>query len=73
MAKIYDLVVKVGERKDGSPMNRTIGCILDDGMGPYMLLERWLNPAGIPGDKQAIRIKMMEPRMEREESCESAT
>ncbi len=60
--KLFDLVVKIGERKDGSSVRRTVGCILESDAGPYMLLERWFSPAGVKGDQQAIMIHMYTPR-----------
>jgi hypothetical protein len=54
MAKKYDLVVKVGSYVDrsGEEKNRyqNVGVVLDGKYGPYILLNRWFNPAGVPGD-----------------------
>jgi hypothetical protein len=63
--KLWDLVVKIGE-KDGKPIRKNIGCILEGENGPYMLLERTFNPAGVLGEKQSIMVSLFRPREESE-------
>ncbi len=49
--KIYDVVAVTGEytNQQGETKKRyvNVGVILDSGDGPYLILEKWFNPAGI--------------------------
>lgn len=65
--KRYDLAVKVGTyTKDGEQKNRyqNVGVIIDGPHGPYMLLNRYFNPAGVPGDadRDSVLISMFSPK-----------
>jgi hypothetical protein len=68
MAKKYDLAVKVGSYVDRSGAEKSrwqnIGVVLDGKYGPYILLNRWFNPAGVPceSDKDSITVSMFSPR-----------
>ncbi len=68
MAKKYDLVVKTGEYtdRDGNTKSRfkNVGVVMDGQNGPYILLDRTFNPAGVPGqdDRESIIVSMYEPR-----------
>jgi len=67
MAKKYDLAVKVGTyEKDGETKNRyqNVGVVMEGERGPYILLERWFNPAGVPNpdDRSNVIVSMFEPR-----------
>jgi len=70
MAKKYDLVVKTGEYtdRDGQTKARfkNVGVIMDGQNGPYILLDRTFNPAGVSGQdgRESIIISMYEPRAE---------
>ena len=51
--KRYDVCVKVSEYTDsntGETKSRyqNIGVVMEGSNGPYMLLKRWFNPAGMP-------------------------
>jgi hypothetical protein len=65
MAKVYDVVVKTGSyQKDGEMKNRyeNIGVVMDNGDGPFMLLKRTFNPAGVPdlkGDNSDMLLVSM--------------
>lgn len=64
--KMYDLAVKVGTyTKDGETKNRyqNVGVVIDGPHGPYMLLNRYFNPAGVPGenDRDSILVSMFKP------------
>ena len=51
MRKSYDLSVKIGEyQKDGQTKNRyvKVGAVMMGDNGPFILLERTFNPAGVP-------------------------
>lgn len=64
MAKTHDLAVKVGTYTDqyGKEKNKylNIGVVLDGQHGPYILLNRTFNPAGVPCDpsKDSIIVSM---------------
>lgn len=68
MAKKYDLVVKTGEYtdRDGNTKSRfkNVGVVMDGQNGPYILLDRTFNPAGVGGQdgRESIIISMYEPR-----------
>jgi hypothetical protein len=66
--KKWDLAVKVGTyMKDGQEKNRyqNIGVVMDKGNGPFLLLNRYFNPAGVPcdPDKDSILVSMFKPRV----------
>lgn len=55
--KIYDVAVAVGKyTKDGEEKNRyeNIGAVIQGENGPFLVLKRTFNPAGVPSDKESI-------------------
>lgn len=70
MAKKYDLVVKVGEYTDGQGQTKgrfkNVGVVMEGQNGPYILLERTFNPAGVGGNegRESIIISMYEPKQD---------
>lgn len=70
MSKKYDLVVKTGEYtdRDGNTKARfkNVGIVMEGQNGPYILLDRTFNPAGVPGqdNRESIIVSMYEPRDE---------
>jgi hypothetical protein len=60
--KKYDLAVKTGEytNKDGQKKNKykNVGAILESENGPYILLDKTFNPAGIQDGKNSVLISM---------------
>jgi hypothetical protein len=70
MAKKYDLVVKVGEYTDaqGATKGRfkNVGVVMDGQNGPYILLDRTFNPAGVGGNdgRESIIVSMYEPKQD---------
>lgn len=65
--KVYDMAVKVGTyQKDGETKNRyqNIGAVLQGDNGPYMIMDRHFNPAGIPNpeDRENLIISLFQPR-----------
>jgi len=67
MAKKYDIVAKIGEyHSNGETKNRylNVGAVMTGEHGPYMLLNKTFNPAGVPGDpnKDSILLSLFEPR-----------
>jgi len=70
MAKKYDLVVKVGEYTDGQGQTKgrfkNVGIMMDGDNGPYILLDRTFNPAGVGGNegRESILISLYEPKQD---------
>jgi hypothetical protein len=68
MAKKYDLVVKVGEYTDGQGQTKgrfkNVGVMMDGDKGPYLLLDRTFNPAGVGGNdgRESIIVSLYEPK-----------
>lgn len=60
--KKYDLAVKVGTKADGKGIYRNVGVVLQGDKGPYILLDKTFNPAGVNTEKQSIIISMFEPK-----------
>jgi hypothetical protein len=66
--KLYDIVAKVGEYqgKDGEMKAKwqSVGAVLEGDKGPFMLLEKWFNPAGVPDAKggSAIMLSLFSPK-----------
>lgn len=65
--KKYDLAVKVGSyEKDGQSKNRyqNVGAVMQGDNGPFLLLNKTFNPAGVPGDpdRDNLIISCFEPR-----------
>jgi hypothetical protein len=70
MGKKFDLVVKVGEYTDGQGQTKgrfkNVGVMMDGDKGPYILLDRTFNPAGVGGNegRESIIVSMYEPKQE---------
>ena len=70
MAKKYDLVVKVGEYTDGQGQTKgrfkNVGVMMEGQNGPYILLDRTFNPAGVGGNdgRESIIVSLYEPKAE---------
>lgn len=60
--KKYELVVKVGEGSNGKAIWKNVGVVLENDKGPYILLDKTFNPAGVNTDKGSIMISMFEPK-----------
>lgn len=67
--KKYDLAVKVGNYTDSTGQEKNkyqnVGVVLEGANGPFLLLNRYFNPAGVPCDPQrdSIIVSMFSPRM----------
>ena len=66
MSKKYDLAVKTGEyQKDGQTKGRyeNVGSVMQGENGPYLILKRTFNPAGIanPDNRDSVIISCFEP------------
>jgi hypothetical protein len=63
MGKKFDLAVKVGTKQDGKAVWKNIGAMIEGEKGPYLLMDRTFNPAGVDSDgKGSILIGMFPPR-----------
>jgi hypothetical protein len=68
MGKKFDLVVKVGEYTDGQGQTKgrfkNVGVMMEGDKGPYILLDRTFNPAGVGGNegRESIIVSLYEPK-----------
>jgi hypothetical protein len=68
MKKTYDLAVKTGSYKDknGDTKNRyeNIGTVVEGDNGPYIIMKRTFNPAGVPNpeNRDTIVVSMFTPK-----------
>ena len=50
--KLFDVSIPLGTYSDRSGTEKVrwqnVGAILEGDKGPYLLLDRWFNPAGLP-------------------------
>lgn len=63
--KTHDLVVKTGEYEvNGEKKNRymNIGAMMTSEKGPYILIDKTFNPAGIQDGKNRILVSIFEVR-----------
>ena len=67
-SKKYDVAVAVGEYKNSSGETKkryqNVGVVMQGDNGPYILLERWFNPAGVanPDNRGNLILSLFEPR-----------
>jgi len=66
-SKKYDLVVKVGSyEKNGETKNKyqNIGAVIQGDNGPYIIMDRTFNPAGVPNpeNRENFIVSLFEPR-----------
>jgi hypothetical protein len=70
MGKKYDLVVKVGEYTDNQGQTKgrfkNVGVMMEGDKGPYILLDRTFNPAGVGGNdgRESIIVSLYEPKQD---------
>lgn len=66
--KTHDLSVKTGTYRDASGQEKarykTIGALMQGDRGPYVVLDRTFNPAGVPVEdgRDQIIVSCFEPR-----------
>lgn len=65
--KKYDIAVAVGEyESNGKKKKRyqNVGVVMQGDNGPYILLERWFNPAGVanPDNRGNLILSLFEPQ-----------
>ena len=71
--KTHDLAVKVGSytNQQGEQKNRyqNVGALMQGDNGPFIMLAKWFNPAGVPDERggESILISVFEPK-EREQA-----
>lgn len=67
--KVYDMVVKIDTYTDqnGDEKGRyqNIGVMLEGPNGPYLLMDKTFNPAGVAGDDRRVLISLYEERTSR--------
>jgi len=77
MGKKYDLVVKVGEYTDGQGQTKgrfkNVGVMMEGENGPYILLDRTFNPAGVGGNdgRESIIVSLYEPKQDGQQQAQS--
>ena len=68
--KTHDLAVKVGSytNQQGETKGRyqNVGALMQGDNGPFIMLAKWFNPAGVQDDRggESILISVFEPRQE---------
>lgn len=70
--KLYDVVVKTGSytNANGEEKNRyeNIGVVMQGDNGPYMMLKRTFNPAGVPDlsgrNSDTVMVSLFEPQQQ---------
>lgn len=64
--KKFDLVVTTGSYTDrnGNPKKqyKTIGSLWEGDKGPFLMLDKTFNPAGVNSDRDTILVSCFEPR-----------
>ncbi|MFK5893967.1 MAG: hypothetical protein QM504_12165 [Pseudomonadota bacterium] len=69
--KLYDIEVPLGSYTDKQGNEKTrwqnVGAMFEGEKGPYLLLDRWFNPAGLPNpeNKTSVVLNLYEPRNKR--------
>ena len=78
--KAYDICVKTGSytNRDGETKNRyqNVGAVIQGDNGPFILLERWFNPAGVDTDRDSVLMSLFKadrdkPRRDEQQSAPS--
>ena len=67
MSKKYDIVAKTGEYQNGQGETKArylnVGAVMQGQNGPYLLLNKTFNPAGLAEpDRESIILSLLEPR-----------
>lgn len=70
--KKYDAAVKVGEYTDRNGQTKAryenVGTVMMGDKGPYLVLKRTFNPAGVPNpdNRDSVIVSFFEPRDEQQ-------
>lgn len=66
--KLYDVVASVGSYTDrqGNEKRRyeNVGVMMEGEKGPYLMLKRTFNLAGVPTDRDTVLLSLFEPKEE---------
>ena len=58
--KLYDVAISLGsyENRDGIEKTRwqNVGAVIEGDKGPFLLLDRWFNPAGLPNPENRTSV-----------------
>ena len=73
MSKKFDIAVKTGSyEKDGETKNRyeNVGVIMQGENGPYIIMKRTFNPAGVPNEENrpSVILSLFKPKEEKEQN-----
>ena len=63
----YDIVVKVGEN-NGKAIWKNVGVMMDGDRGPFLLIDRTFNPAGVPtrnANDSSVLCSLFEPKSDK--------
>lgn len=66
--KMYDVEIPLGTYSDREGRQKTrwqnVGAVMEGDKGPYLLLDRWFNPAGMPNpdDRTSVILSLIEPK-----------
>lgn len=69
--KKYDIVAKIGEyQKNGETKSRyqNVGALMMKDGKPFILLNRWFNPAALQEGKESVLLSLYEPRSKEEKA-----
>ena len=61
----FDIVVKAGERPDGKAIWKNVGVMMEGDNGPFLLIDRTFNPAGVPlknPNDSSVLCSLFEPK-----------
>ena len=65
MKKVYDCAVAVGVKKDGKKVWKTVGALMENENGKFLMLDKIFNPAGVESEgRSSILISLFEPKEE---------
>jgi phage terminase large subunit-like protein len=68
MKKVYDCAVAVGVKKDGKKVWKTVGALMENEKGKFLMLDKIFNPAGVESEgRSSILISLFEPSDEKKE------
>jgi hypothetical protein len=66
--KMYDVEIPLGSYTDRDGKQKTrwqnVGAMMEGDKGPYLLIDRWFNPGGLPNpdDRTSVILSLIEPR-----------
>lgn len=66
--KLYDVAIPLGSYEDRNGVEKTrwqnVGAVIEGDKGPFLLLDRWFNPAGLPNpeNRTSVVISLFDAR-----------